>query len=284
MSDAFKDFEHAGWESVAAEYDLSFGALTTQAVEPLLDSVGARPGMRLLDVASGPGYVAGAAAGRGAVVTGVDFSAPMVGAAAKRHPAVEFRRGDAEELPFDGDGFDAVTINFGLLHLARPDRALEEARRVLRPGGRIGFTVWARPVEAAAFGITLGAILTHGDMNAPLPEGPPFFRFSDWEECRRSLRRAGFVDPEVKKIPQTWRLAAADALFQAMRTATVRTAGLLARQTPEALRSIRAMMANAARLYEKNGAIELPMPAVLASAVKPNVQEVEGFQSLEVKG
>ena len=269
MSDAFKNFEHAGWESVAAEYDLSFGALTIQAVEPLLDSVGARAGTRLLDVASGPGYVAAAAAERDAAATGVDFSGPMVAAAAKRHPAIEFRRGDAEDLPFDGGSFDAVTINFGLLHLARPDRALEEACRVLRPGGRIGFTVWARPVETAGFGITLGAILTHGDMNAPLPEGPPFFRFSDWEECRRSLRRAGFMDPEVKKIPQTWRIDTADALFHAMQAATVRTAGLLARQTPEALRSIRAMMANAAGLYKKNGVIELPMPAILASGVKP---------------
>lgn len=269
VSSAFRDFEHAGWESVVAEYASSFGGLTAQAVEPLLDSVGAGAGTRLLDVASGPGYAAAAAAKRGASVVGVDFSAPMVAEAKKRFPTLEFREGDAEALPFSDECFDAVVMNFGMLHLARPDQAMSEACRVLRAGGRFGFTVWAKPVETAGFGITLGAIPAHGDMNVPLPEGPPFFRFSEWDECVRSLLQAGFVDSRVKKIPQTWRLSSPDSLFEAMQTATVRTAGLLSRQTPPALERIRGMMANASRLYEKNGVFELPMPAILASAVKP---------------
>jgi SAM-dependent methyltransferase len=269
VSDDFRDFEHAGWESVVAEYDQSFGSLTSQAIEPLLNSVDAGPGVRLLDVATGPGYAATAAAKRGAIAVGIDFSAPMVAEAKKRYPAIEFREGDAEALPFPDGSFDAVVMNFGMLHLARPDRAIREARRVLRAGGRFAFTVWAKPVETAGFGITLGAIPAHGDMNVALPEGPPFFRFSDWDECARSLLEAGFVDPNVKKIPQTWRLSSPDSLFEAMQSATVRTAGLLRRQTPQALKGIRGMMANASRLYEKNGVFELPMPAILGSAVKP---------------
>jgi ubiquinone/menaquinone biosynthesis C-methylase UbiE len=269
VSNAFRDFEHSGWERVVVEYDAAFGRLTTQAIEPLLDAAEARPGVRLLDVASGPGYVAAAAAKRGASVVGVDFSAPMVAYAKKQHPAAEFREGDAEALPFADESFDSVVTNFGLLHLGRPDQALSEACRVLRAGGKFAFTVWAKPVETAAFGITLGAIQTHGDMNAPLPEGPPFFRFSDWSEAKQSLLKAGFGDPRIKKIPQTWRLPSADALFEIMQTATVRTAGLLRQQTPEAIKSIRGMMANAVRLYEKKGVFELPMPAILASGVKP---------------
>lgn len=269
VSSSFKDFEQAGWESVVVEYDSSFGTLTTQAIGPLLDSVGAARGVRLLDVACGPGYVAAAAAKRGALVVGVDFSAPMVAHAKNKNPAIEFRQADAENLPFADSSFDAVVMNFGVLHLARPDRALAEARRALRAGGKFAFTAWAKPAETAGFGITLGAVQTHGDMNIGLPEGPPFFRFSDWEECRRSLLEAGFVDPEIKKIPQTWRLPSVDALFAAMRNATVRTAGLLGRQNPDALENIRVMMTNAVRLYEKNGDVELPMPAILASAVKP---------------
>src|SRR5215470_3290949 len=132
MSEPFKNFERAGWESVVAEYASGFGDLTMQSIEALLDIVGAAPGVRLLDVASGPGYVAAAAAARGALAVGVDFSAAMVAAAAKKYPDVEFRLGDAENLPFDEASFDAVTMNFGLLHLAHPDRALAEACRVLR--------------------------------------------------------------------------------------------------------------------------------------------------------
>ncbi|HEY1372040.1 MAG TPA: methyltransferase domain-containing protein [Candidatus Binatia bacterium] len=269
MSEAFKDFERRGWESVADEYAGAFGELTAQSIGPLLDAVDAGPGVRLLDVASGPGYVAGAAAERGATVTGVDFSAPMVAAARQKYSKANFRHGDAEALPFDDGSFDAVTMNYGLLHLGDPDRALAEACRVLRPGGRFAFTVWAKPEETAGFGITLGAILTHGDMRISLPEGPPFFRFSEWAESTRSLAAAGFTDAAIRKISQTWRLPSVDALFQAMQTATVRTAGLLRHQTPEALRSIRGMMRNACGLYQKNGAVELPMPAILAAAKKP---------------
>ena len=269
MSDAFKDFERAGWETVVDEYAGAFGALTMQAIGPLLDAVEAGPGVRLLDVASGPGYVVAAAAQRGAIATGVDFSAPMVAEAARRYSKMNFRRGDAEALPFADDSFDAVTMNFGLLHLGDPDKALAEACRVLRSGGRFAFTVWAKPEETAGFGITLGAVQTHGNMRVPLPDGPPFFRFSDWAESVRSLAAAGFTNARLKKISQTWRLSTVDALFEAMQTATVRTAGLLRHQTPEALRGIRVMMRNACGLYQRNGTVELPMPAILAAAMKP---------------
>jgi 2-polyprenyl-3-methyl-5-hydroxy-6-metoxy-1,4-benzoquinol methylase len=66
----FREFEHAGWEKLPGRYHDAFGSLTTQTIEPLLDAAGARKGIRLLDVASGPGYVAAAAAARGASVTG----------------------------------------------------------------------------------------------------------------------------------------------------------------------------------------------------------------------
>src|SRR5919108_6637688 len=187
----FRQFEHSGWQAIPEQYHGAFGALTTQAIGPLLDAVKVKKGVKLLDVASGPGYVAAAAARRGASVVGVDFSAAMVKAARRLHHEIEFREGDAEELPFGNGVFDAVVMNFGLLHLGDPDKALAEARRVLRPGGRFAFTVWAKPEETAGFGITLGAIQTHGNMRVPLPDGPPFFRFSDWAESKRSLAAAG---------------------------------------------------------------------------------------------
>ena len=214
---AFHDFEQAGWQRAAASYPDTFGTLTVHAAGPLLDDVGVGAGTQLLDVATGPGYVAGAAAARGATVVGVDFSPLMVDEARGRYPQIEFVEGDAEALAFDAGRFGAVVMNFGLLHLARPEAAIAEAHRVLRPGGRYGFTVWARPEEAVGFGVVLRAMETHGTTNVGLPDGPPFFRFSDAEECRGALERAGFAHVSVRKLPLIWRLPSPDALFDAAR-------------------------------------------------------------------
>jgi SAM-dependent methyltransferase len=265
---AFHAFERVGWESVPRPYHDAWGTLTTQTVGPLLDAVRAGPGTRILDVATGPGYVAAAAARRDASVVAVDFSESMLVEARRHHPAIDFRTGDAEALAFPDGSFDAVVMSFGLLHLARPDEALAEAHRVLRPGGRLGFTVWAKPEEAVAFGIVLGAVQRHGRMDVPLPPGPPFFRFSDPEESRRVLLGLRFRTPEVVVVPQVWRLGSVDALFEIMRDGTVRTAGLLRAQTSKALEAIRADIREAVRRYQRGDGVELPMPAILTSGVK----------------
>jgi ubiquinone/menaquinone biosynthesis C-methylase UbiE len=267
--EAFRAFEHEGWERIPQRYHNAFASLTSQMTTPLLDAVGVTTGVQLLDVATGPGYAAAAAAKRGAEVVGVDFAPAMVAEARRRYPTVDFREGDAEELPFPEASFDAVTMNFGLLHLGRPERALTEAHRVLRPGGRLGFTVWARPEEAIGFQMVLRAVESYGKLDVQLPQGPHFFRFSDPQECHWSVLGAGFVSPTVKTIPLIWRLHSPDALFENMFEGTVRTAGLLRAQSADAIRAIRKALRQAAMPYQKGDGVELPMPAALVSARKP---------------
>jgi SAM-dependent methyltransferase len=266
---AFHAFEQSGWQRAADHYGDAFGPLTSQTIAPLLGAIGVKPGTRLLDVASGPGYVAAAAAAAGATAVGVDFSSEMVGLAARRYPGIRFHEGDAESLAFPDESFDAVAINFGILHLARPDTALAEACRVLTPGGRCALTVWAKPEASLGFGIVLGAIEAHGRMDVPLPAGPSFFRFSDADEAARSLTAAGFVEPRVEQIPLVWRLDSADALYDAFVQGAVRTAALLKAQTPAALAAIRRAIVEGVEAYRRGTIIELPMAAVLSSATKP---------------
>jgi SAM-dependent methyltransferase len=265
---AFRDFEHAGWERAAAFYIDAFGALTAQTAPAMLDAVRAAPGARLLDVASGPGFVAAAAAARGAIVTGLDFAAAMVDEARRRHPAIPFREGDAEALPFRDASFDAVVMNFGMLHLARPDAAIAEACRVLQPGGRYAFTVWAGPDKAVGFGMALRAIERYGRTNVPLPEGPPFFRFSDLAATRLTLEQAGFADVEVQELPLIWRVTSADEVFEALSRGGVRTAAVLRAQTPDALAAIRDAVRRGVEAYARDGGFEVPMPAVIAAGVR----------------
>src|SRR3954470_14320878 len=91
---AFHEFERAGWERAAEFYGDAFGGLTAQTAPALLDAARVTRGTRVLDVASGPGFIARAAADRGADVIGLDFAPAMVAGARRRNPGIDFRDGD----------------------------------------------------------------------------------------------------------------------------------------------------------------------------------------------
>ena len=265
----FSALEHQGWERVAQPYHTYFGDLTTQSNPAMLDALRIGRGARFLDVASGPGYLAAAAARRGVDVAGVDFSAAMVERARRVFPELEFRIGNAEDLPFSDVSFDAVGISFGMPHFAHPERALAEVFRVLRPGGRIAFTVLSAPDKAVGFAMVLKAIKEHGTTDVAWPSVASFFRFSDWEESRRALLDAGFVQPDVREVEQTLVLRAPDTPFHAVMRGGVRLAAMLNAQTPAALAFIEQAVAHDAQAYRTDaGELRIPMPCVLASALK----------------
>ncbi len=155
------------------------------------------------------------------------------------------------------------------MHFANPDKAIAEAFRVLRSGGRVGFTAWAAPDRAAGFAIVLKAINTHGRMDVPLPPGPPFFRFCDWNECERTLRDAGFIEPHVVEVGQTLHTRAPETAFHILMHGGVRMGAMLRAQTPQALALIETAVYEDSAPYRQGDDIRVPMPCVLASAKKP---------------
>ena len=265
----FSAYEHEGWERVAQAYHEYFGDLTAQSSHAMLEVLGIQRGSRFLDVASGPGYLAAAAKRRGADVAGIDFSVAMVEKARRVFPELEFRIGNAEDLPFSDESFDAVGISFGMPHFAHPERALAEVFRVLRPGGRVAFSVLSAPDKAVGFAMVLNAIKQHGTTDVASPPVASFFRFSDWKESRRALLDAGFVQPKVREIEQTLVLRAPDTPFHAVMRGGVRLAAMLNAQTPAALALIEQAVAHDAKVYRTDaGELRIPMPCVLASALK----------------
>ena len=269
-SQEFWKFEHTGWEKTKAVryYHDYFGKLTSQVSEPLLDATAVKKRTKMLDVATGPGYTAYAAYNRGADVIGIDFSSSMIKKAHANYPEISFQVADAESLPYEKNTFGAVVINFGILHLARPEKALSEAYRVLKPSGKIGFTVWANPQQAIGFNIILNAIQKFGTMNVAIPPAPLFFRFSNPDESKKALIAAGFHNPEVITVPQIWQLKKPDEVFTAFYEGAVRTGGILRAQSKQALEKIRKTIGEEATKYKTKNGIEIPMPAVLSSAEK----------------
>jgi ubiquinone/menaquinone biosynthesis C-methylase UbiE len=270
-SQSFSDFELAGWEdeSTAAEYDRHLSIVTLQSAGALLDDARLRSGQKILDIATGAGYVAAAAARIGAEPVGLDFSATQVRLARERHPGIRFEQGDAEALPFDADTFDAVVNAFGLCHLPNPDLALREAFRVLKPGGSVAFSVWDMPERAVGFGAVYAAIREHGSMDVGLPSGPNFFLFSSAEQSLGALREAGFTAPTFRQVQQVWRVSDPDELFTMVATGTVRAAATLRAQTPQAREAIRGAVRRTLSTYRTGDKYDVPMPAVIAAAVKP---------------
>jgi ubiquinone/menaquinone biosynthesis C-methylase UbiE len=189
--------------------------------------------------------VAAAAAARGAIAEGVDFSSAMLGIARIAQPRIEFSQGDAEALPYADGSFDAVVANFGVHHVPQPTAALAEMHRVLAPGGRAAFTVWPRPDTNVPWRLLFEAIQAHGAMNA-----------------------AGFHDANVRLVERAWRVASVRDILAAFRNGTARTAALIDAQDAAVLPAIEAHMAAQAERYRRGDELHIPIAAIVAAGVR----------------
>jgi ubiquinone/menaquinone biosynthesis C-methylase UbiE len=266
---AFRDLEREGWSDPrrASGYVDLFAAASDQAIGSLLDAVGAKPEMRALDLCCGQGNVSEALARRGCDVTGVDFSPAMLSFANRRVPNARFIGADAQELPFANGEFDIVVSNLGVCHVPDQPRALSEARRVLRRGGRFAMTVWCGPDVSPCFEIVYGAIKAHGSPDVSAPPGPDFHQFAKRDWADNLLRKAGFNEINLTIVECAWDLERPEGLAEIYEKGTVRAAMVLSRQPSQNLAAIRAAMAEAVRTrFARDGRWRVPVPAALLSA------------------
>jgi SAM-dependent methyltransferase len=262
---AFNAFEAAGWETRAETYDHYWAALTGRLSDPLLDAVGAGPGLRLLDVACGPGHLAARAATRGATAVGVDIAEAMIGLARRRFPQAEFRQADAQSLPYPDGSFDAVVANLAVPHLGRPEQAVAEFRRVLVPDGRLALTTWDLPARARLVGVLLDAVRDVGVAPPPtVPAGPDFFRFADDAEFAALLKDQTFTDVEVTTVAFLHSVNSADELWDGLLHGTVRTSAVIRGQANDAVQHIRSSFDQRLQRYRTGDTYQLPVSFKLA--------------------
>jgi len=271
-SQAFKDFEAAGWSANASGYERLTGRITARVADLLLDAAGVRDGVRVLDVGCGTGALCAIAAARGARPTGVDLAEGMVAAARRAHPSLEFASGDAEALPCADGAFDAALGAFVVNHVPHPERAAAELRRVLAPGGRVALAMWGPPERVPFLGLfdaAMRAAGVGGRAGPALPAGPAAFRFADADELRGLLHGAGFERVEVREHELSHAVAGADELWDGVRTGSVRTAAQLRALDDNERARVRGALEELLEERRAGGGLELETAVLIAAGVSP---------------
>src|SRR5262245_49054182 len=198
----------------AAEfYERYVGLIMEPWVRCLVAVAALQPAEHVLDVACGTGFVARLAAhwvGAEGQVVGVDLNAGMIEAAraaSVRGPGttIEWRTGDAAALPFEKRVFDVVLCQQGVQFFPDRVRALQEMRRVLRPGGRLAFTVWGAIGDTPYFVVLADALTRHVSVAAGAMARAPYV-LHDEVALRDLVTSAGFRNVRVRPTVKTMRL------------------------------------------------------------------------------
>ena len=271
-TDAFERMERDGWQDpgIAQGYAEGFDLATRQAADVLAETVAPDPGLTALDLCTGHGVVAAELLKRGAVVTALDFSPAMLDLAQRMAPGATFVEGDVMAMTFPDQSFDAVSIGFGVPHFPDPQKGLREVARVLKPGGRLAFSIWRGKGSNGAFGWLFEAVGRHGDPAVTLPDGPDAHMFADKEVAEPLLTACGFTDITMLELQSRVFVSSPEKLFDAFDKGAVRAASLLGGQPEDRRSAIRAELSR--RVQDEgtadNGGHLVPTPSVIVSAVR----------------
>jgi ubiquinone/menaquinone biosynthesis C-methylase UbiE len=201
----FKRIERAGYDRLGSRY-LAAAATRDDIAVALLDAARLAPGLRVLDLASGPGLLARAAAAR-VGDAGLAIASDISQGQLQCCPDLPRVAADGEALPFAEASVDRVLCGLGLMFFPDEDAALREMRRVLRPAGRIALSVWAQAAEVPLIECALSCMRRL--LPPPKVARPSIFRCGDQEWLQRRLASADFHDIEIR--PLEFSVAFADA-------------------------------------------------------------------------
>lgn len=207
--------QSALWGRNPADWSTIQEATSHPGYEYVLDQLNLQPGDHLLDIGCGSGYFCSLAQTRldsviatpatecddQPPVTGFDATEPLLEKARLRSPGIKFVSGDMESLPFGDASFDIVTGFNSFQYAANISAAFNEARRVLKPGGRLVAMIWGNKsdCEAATYLAAIGSLLP-----PPPPGAPGPFALSEGSRLEQLLTDTGFDVTSSFDVPTLW--------------------------------------------------------------------------------
>jgi SAM-dependent methyltransferase len=266
-------------DTVAAwrKWQPQLSAFTRGATDAVLEAAQLRPGVRVLDLASGVGDPAipiAEAIGAAGHVTGTDVGPGMIAFAAELAKArnlrnIEFRVADVEALPFPDNSFDVVSSRFGVMFFVDQAKAFRECLRVLKPGGRVSFVVWGTR-EQPFLGATIGILLKYVEAPQPDPDAPHAFMFGERGLLSSKLKAAGFADAreEVRIVVGHWE-GTTQEYWQQFTEVAAPFRPLIAKLTPPMRAKVESEICLGLRGFADASGFSMPLEIVIGTGVKP---------------
>ena len=209
--EAARQRSRAAWDAIAPGWYSEREELwkTSRPVsEWMVRRLDPQPEDTILELAAGlgdTGFMAARRVGETGRVIITDFAPEMVAAARRRAEEVgvenaEFRTLDAERMDLETDSVDGVLCRWAYMLMIDPATAFAETRRVLKPGGRLAFSVWAAPERNPGLSLASRVLVELGHIPPPDPEAPGAFVMADPRRIRELVVGAGFAEPEIEEV------------------------------------------------------------------------------------
>lgn len=262
-----------GWETGRQ----SLWEFSRPVSEWLVDWIDPAPGQTILDLAAGlgeTGCLAARRVGESGRVLVTDFAAAMVDAARRRAAELgvsnaEFRELDAERMVLAAESVDGVVCRWGYMLMADPGAAFSETNRVMRPGGRLAFSVFGAPERNAWASLVSQILVAERHAPPPVPGAPGIFALSDVPRIRELVTGAGFDPPDVAEMPLTWRFPTPDAYWWFLTEMAGAISPILQGLAPEAQAKVRAHMADVAQPFRAGDGYAFPALCLNVGTRKP---------------
>src|ERR687885_2998335 len=259
----------ATWDAVATGWYTQREGIwesTRPVSEWMIRKLDPQPGDTILELAAGLGDTGLRAArlvGESGRVIITDFAPEMIAAARRRAEELgvenaEFRMLDAERMELETDSVDGVLCRLGYMLMIDPAAAFAETRRVLRPGGRLAFSVWAAPERNPALSLAGKVLVEVGHIRPPDPEAPGPFFMADTGRIRELVVGAGFAEPEIEEVSFHRQFVNQDAYWCFLIETSASTSPVLRSLPPAAQATVRERVHEAARPFHSGEGYDFP--------------------------